>query len=134
MQDGCALCRSVPATAYGQVTEGIYRLPGGQIDQLLSLDRLSGLRVLVIDQRAPEKFSEAHCQSVRTWLERGGVVWVEGKGVESQLVAQVTPFDVRDYDYYKSGTGEKGGELVVRGSSPNLVIGDQPLTDGVQQL
>jgi hypothetical protein len=123
-----------PAVAAAQAADGVYRLPKDQVDQLLALDKLPGLRVLVIDQNVPTKFSEAHSQSVRTWLERGGVVWVEGKGVESQLVAQVAPFDVRDYEYQKSGKGGTGGELVVRGGSPNLVIGDHPLTNGVQQL
>jgi len=125
---------SRPTTALGQVIEGVYRLPSDRIDQLLSLDSLPGLRVLIIDESAPKKFSDAHSQAVRDWIERGGVVWAEGKGVETTLLSQIASIVVKNYDYHKSGTGKRGGELVVRGSSPNLVIGDHLLTEGVQQL
>ncbi|MSS72516.1 MAG: hypothetical protein EXS64_13635 [Candidatus Latescibacteria bacterium] len=125
---------SSPTTALGQVVEGAYRLPSDQIDQLLSLDGLPGLRVLIIDEDAPEKFSDAHSQSVKAWVERGGVVWAEGKGVETSLLSQIAPIVVKNYDYHKSGTGEKGGELVVRGGAPHLVISDHPLTEGVERL
>jgi hypothetical protein len=118
----------------GQVVVGTYRLPSDRIDQLLLLDDLPGLRVLIIDGSAPRKFSDAHVQALREWIGRGGVVWAEGDGVETTLISQISPVVVKDYVYRKSGTGKKGGELVVRGASPNLVISDHPLTAGVQQL
>jgi hypothetical protein len=120
--------------AVGQGAEGIYRLPSDQIDQLLSLDSIPGLRVLILDDSVPEKFSDAHTRFLRAWIERGGVVWAEGKGVESTFLSQISPIVVKRYEYHKSGTGQDGGELVVRGGSPNLVISDHPLTEGVQQL
>jgi hypothetical protein len=125
---------SRPSKAVGQGTEGIYRLPPDQIDQLLSLDSLPGLRVLIIDDSVPEKFSDAHTRFLRAWIARGGVVWAEGKGVESTFLSQISPIIAKGYEYHKSGTGKNGGELVVRGGSPNLVISDHPLTEGVQQL
>jgi len=125
---------SKSTTDLGLVAEGIYRLQPRRIDQLLLFDSLPGLRVLIIDESAPEKFSDSHIQALKEWIERGGVLWAEEKGVETRILAQIAPVVVRNYEYHKSGTGKKGGELVVRGGSPNLVIGDHPLTEGVQQL
>lgn len=127
---------AAPAAQAGlaEIDRGVYRLTFDHVDELLGLTRDEPLRVLVIDEKDPKKVSDAHIASTRDWVRSGGVVWAVGEGLESVLVRALAPFNVRKFDYKKTGTGKRGGELLVRGSSPRLEIHDVPLSEGVDEL
>lgn len=124
-------------TARADLTElqpGVYRLNFETIDDLLGLERNRSLRVVVVDDEDRKKVSDAHIQRTRDWVRAGGVVWAVEDGLESTLVKGLAPVSVAGFDYKKTGTGKRGGELIVRGVSPRLVIHDLPLTKGVKEL
>lgn len=117
-----------------QVDQGVYALPANNPDGTLALSGRQDVRVLVMGDVDPKSFSEVHIRSVADWVRSGGVLWIQGRDVESGLYNLVVPVKVEEFEYHKAPSGVRGGELIVRGSSPRLVIHDTPLTRGVQQL
>jgi len=67
-------------------------------------------------------------------VESGGVLWVAGDGLESSLAQTVAPFLFESFDFVRSSSGNRGGELIVKGLSPRMTITDHELTAGVSQL
>lgn len=125
---------SAPARGFDKLDDGIYRVDFKQIDDLLQLDTTSVIRVLVVDQRDPKASSGSLVAITRKWVEAGGVLWAVEDGLESIMVQQIARFNVSDFAFKKAGTNKTGGELVVRGASPKLLIRDHVLTAGVEQL
>lgn len=124
------------ATAGGltKVEPGVYRVDFDDVDELLGLAERSDVHLLIVEDEAPKRVSEAHVARVKDWVVRGGVLWAAEDGLKGVLVDKLVSPTVRRFDYKKAGTGKRGGELVVRGESPRLVIHDVPLTKGVEQL
>jgi hypothetical protein len=122
------------AVALEQVEEGIYRLDFSRVDDLLTVRNHPDLAVLILEEKDRKAVSDAHMKVLRGWVEAGGILWVAGDGLESALPQGIVPFRLDRFDYVKSSTGKRGGELVVRGISPRLVIADHPLTAGINQL
>jgi hypothetical protein len=125
---------AVPARGLERLDYGIYRVDFKQIDDLLRLDTTSVVRVLVVEERDPKVFSSAHVAITRKWIESGGVLWAVDDGLECTLTQQIARFNSADFAFKKAGSNKAGGELVVRGASPSLVIRDHALTAGVDQL
>lgn len=123
-----------PSSAIDEEQSGLYRLDPKKMDDILKLPKMEGVHVLLASKLRPKLISDAHIHILTEWIERGGILWLESESVESEVVRQIVPINVDDFKYTKSGTGKPGGELVVRGVSPRLVIGDHPLTEGVSQL
>ena len=110
------------------------RITFERIDELLALPQRADLELLVLEDTEPEAVSEAHITRLREWVEAGGVLWAAGEGLDSALVKELVPVTLNEFAFAKSSTGDPGGELVVKGVSPRLVIEDHPLTVGVTQL
>ena len=125
---------SAPARGLEQLDYGIYRLDFKQIDDLLQLDTTSVIRVLVVERQDSKAISGSHVAITRKWVESGGVLWAVGDGLRSTLAQQIARFTTSDFGFKKAGSTKTGGELVVRGASPKLVIRDHALTAGVDQL
>jgi hypothetical protein len=113
---------------------GVYTVGPGAVDQLLALQRYPDLRLLVL--REPfERVSDAHVLALREWVESGGVAWLEAPGVaEEDALQLLVSARVDDFDFRKTSTGGRGGELIVRGMSERLRIHDHPLTEDVDEL
>lgn len=124
---------STPARGLEKLDEGIYRVDFKQIDDLLQLDS-SAVRVLVVEGSYPKAISGSHVAITRKWVESGGVLWAVEDGLRSTLTQQIARFNSSDLAFKKDGSNKTGGELVVRGASPRLVIHDHALTAGVDQL
>lgn len=130
---------TTPTTGAGpvplaQVRPGVYRIPEGNADAVLALAQRPEVRVLVLGTIDPERVSDAHMTAIRDWVQQGGVLWVEGRAVESGALKLVLPVKVDTFTFRKTTTGSRAGELVVRGATPQMMIHDSPLTAGVSQL
>jgi hypothetical protein len=125
---------AAPARGFERLDYGVYRVDFNQIDDLLQLDSISVVRVLVVEQQDPKTSSGSLTAITRKWVEAGGVLWAAGDGLNSVLVQQIARFNSADFTFKKAGSNKAGGELVVRGASPRLVIHDHALTANVDQL
>jgi len=135
---GCAILLmsvAVPAFALEKVTDGVYALEPERMDDLLELETQPDLRVLLIGKTEPKATSEVHGAALRKWIESGGVAWVWGDAAESALIKKVDAnIRASNFEFKKSTTGKKGGELVAKGMSDKMIIHDTPLTEGVNEL
>jgi hypothetical protein len=133
---GCVLAMlgASPSAALEEISPGIYRIDGKTTDDLLSLQSRADLNVLVLEDNKTNSVSDAHLNLLRQWVESGGVLWVAGDGLESSLAQGVAPFRSAAFDYVRSSSGNRGGELIVKGLSPRMAIADHELTAGVSQL
>lgn len=124
-----------PSAAFERIESGIYRIDEKTTDGLLTLGDQADLNVLVLENEKVEKnISDAHKKLLRQWVESGGVLWVAGDGLENSLAQAVAPFRVEPFDFVKSSSGKRGGELIIKGLSPRMSITDHELTAGVSQL
>jgi hypothetical protein len=122
------------AIAFQQVTDGMFRLDFDRPDDLLLVRDIPDVHVLVLSAEHAETISDIHLQRLRDWIQGGGVLWVEGEGLDSGLVRALAPIKVHDFDFSKTTGENTGGELIVKGALPQHVIHDHPLTEGVKQL
>ena len=120
--------------AFESIDEGVYRIDSKTIDDLLTIPSHTDLDVLVLEDNETKSISDAHMSLLRQWVETGGVLWVAGDGLESSLAQTVAPFRLQSFDFVRSSSGNRGGELIVKGLSPRMTIGDHALTAGVSQL
>jgi hypothetical protein len=125
---------AAPAHSLDRLDDGVYRVDFKRIDDLLTLDTTSVVRVLVVEQRDPKTNSGSLTAITRKWVESGGVLWAAGDGLFSSLVRQIANFNSEDFTFKKAGSKKAGGELLVRGASPALVIHDHAITANVEQL
>ncbi len=123
-----------PSVAFEEIDPGIYRIDGKTIDDLLTIRSDADLKVLVLEDNNTKSISDAHMKLLREWVESGGVLWVAGDGLESSLAQTVAPFRFESFDFVRSSSGNRGGELIVKGLSPRMTIADHALTAGVSQL
>ena len=129
-----AMLGASPSSAFEEIDTGIYRIDWKTIDDLLTIGDRSDLNVLVLEDNKTKSISDAHMKVLREWVESGGVLWVAGDGLESSLAQTVTPFRSASFDFVRSSSGNRGGELIVKGLSPRMTIADHALTAGVSQL
>lgn len=120
--------------AMDMLSEGVYRVNFERVDELLELNATPGIRLLLLDGTKPKVVSDSHIKVLRNWVEAGGVLWVAGDGLDSVLAKNIAPYRVGRFGYKKASTDKRGGELVVKGVTPRLVIEDHAITDGVTQL
>ena len=123
-----------PSAAFEELGPGIYRIDWKAIDDLLTIRNRADLHVLVLEDNKTKSISDAHMKLLREWVESGGVLWVAGDGLESSLAQTVAPFRAESFDFVRSSSGNRGGELVVKGLSPRMTIADHALTADVSQL
>ncbi len=128
-----SLCAALPALAFQQVTEGTFRVDFQRPDDLLLLDDIAEVHVIVLSGEDASSLSQIHLMKLRDWIARGGVMWAEGRGLESGVVEAFIPVENRSFSFRKND-GEGAGELIVKGALPQHVIHDHPLTRGVEQL
>lgn len=136
---GCLVALMIlPANAVlamDMISEGVYRVNFERVDDLLELNATPGIRLLLLDDGTkPKLVSDSHIKVLRNWVEAGGVLWVAGDGLDSSLAKEIAPYRVGNFGYKKSSNDKRGGELIVKGVTPRLVIEDHPLTEGVSQL
>ena len=129
-----AMLGASPASAFEEIDTGIYRIDWKTIDDLLTIGNRSDLNVLVLEDNKSKSISDAHMKVLRGWVESGGVLWVAGDGLESSLAQTVAPFRSASFDFVRSSSGNRGGELIVKGLSPRMTIADHAFTAGVSQL
>ena len=130
-----AMLGASPSSAFEEIDAGIYRIDWKTIDDLLTIGSRADLNVLVLeDNKTTKSISDAHMKALRQWVESGGVLWVAGDGLESALAQTVAPFRSESFDFVRSSSGNRGGELIVKGLSPRMTIADHALTAGVSQL
>lgn len=122
------------ASALEQIQPGIYRSNWKAIDDLLTIDDHVDLSILVLEDNKTKHVSDAHMSTLRRWVQSGGILWVAGDGLESSLAQAVAPFRTSSFDFVRSTSGKRGGELIVRGLSPRMTISDHALTVDVKQL
>lgn len=122
------------AGALERVREGIYRYDSATPDDLLTLSENPDVRVLIVDDERPKVLTEAHLTLARDWVRSGGVLWAVADGLESAVTKRLAPFEVRDFDYRRPTDGKRGGDLILRGVSSRLKLGDGPLMRGVDRL
>ncbi|HEX5043694.1 MAG TPA: hypothetical protein VFV75_12360 [Candidatus Polarisedimenticolaceae bacterium] len=124
-----------PSPAFERIESGIYRIDGKTADGLLTLRDQPDLDVLVLESNKKQKnISDAHMKLLRQWVEAGGVLWVAGEGLENPLAQAVAPFRFESFDFVRSSSGKRGGELIVKGLSPRMSIADHEFTADVSQL
>lgn len=123
-----------PASAFEEIRPGVYRSDWRTIDDLLTIGDQAGLNVLVLEDRQTKHVSDAHMTALRQWVESGGVLWAAGDGLDSSLARAVAPFRTESFDFVRSSSGKRGGELIVKGLSPRMTIIDSPFTADVTQL
>lgn len=123
-----------PASAFEEIRPGVYRSDWRTIDDLLTIGDQAELNVLVLEDNKTKGVSDAHMTVLRRWVESGGVLWVAGDGLESSLAQAVAPFRTENFDFVRSTSGKRGGELIVKGLSPRMTIVDGPFTAEVNQL
>lgn len=128
-----SLCAALPALAFQQVTQGTFRVDFQSPDDLLLLDDIAEVHVIVLGGEDASSLSQIHLMKLRDWIARGGVMWAEGRGLESGVVEAFIPMEDRSFAFRKN-EGEGAGELIVKGALPQHVIHDHPLTRGVEQL
>ena len=133
---GCALTLlgAFSTAAFEVIDPGIYRIDWKTIDDLLTISGRDDLDVLVLEDNEMRDISDAHMKVLRQWVESGGVLWVAGDGLESSLAQTVAPFRFEAFDFVRSSSGRRGGELIVKGLSSRMTIADHELTAGVSQL
>ena len=129
-----ALLGASPSAAFEEIDSGISRIDWKTIDDLLTIRDRADLNVLVLEDHKTKSISDAHMKLLRQWVESGGVLWVAGDGLESSLAQTVAPFRFESFDFVRSSSGNRGGELIVKGLSPRMTIADHALTAGVSQL
>ena len=129
-----AMLGASPSAAFEEVSPGTYRIDKKTIDDLLTISSRPDLNVLLLEDGKMSNVSDAHMNLLRQWVESGGVLWVAGDGLESALAQTVAPFRVAPFDFVRSSSGKRGGELIVKGLSPRMTIADHALTTGVSQL
>ncbi len=130
-----AMLGASPSAAFEEIDPGIYRIDWKTIDDLLTIRSHADLNVLVLeDNKTTKSISDAHMKVLRQWVESGGVLWVAGEVLESSLAQTVAPFRFASFDFVRSSSGNRGGELIVKGLSPRMTIADHALTAGVSQL
>jgi len=129
-----AMLGASPSAAFEEIDPGIYRIDWKSIDDLLTIGSHDDLDVLVLEKNETKSISDAHMKLLRQWVESGGVLWVAGDGLESSLAQTVAPFRFESFDFVRSSSGNRGGELIVKGLSPRMTIADHALTAGVSQL
>ncbi len=117
-----------------EVDRGVYLLRSGSADALLSLGQRADVKVLRLGALDREHFSESHIARLRDWVNAGGTLWVEGRAADEQLLQPLLQVNVERFDFEKTATGDRGGELIVRNASPRIRIADDPLMTGVDQL
>ncbi len=123
-----------PLAAFDTIDQGIYRINGKTIDDLLTLRGRTDVNVLLLEEDKTKSISDIHMKLLRQWVESGGILWVTGDGLESSLAQTVAPFRAESFDFVGSSSGKRGGELIVKGLSPRMTISDHLITDGVDQL
>jgi hypothetical protein len=123
-----------PASAFEEIRPGVYRSDWRTIDDLLTIGDQAELSVLVLEDNKTKRVSDAHMTVLRQWVESGGVLWVAGDGLKSSLARAVAPFRTESFDFVRSTSGKRGGELIVKGLSPRMTIVDGPFTVEVSQL
>lgn len=123
-----------PASAFEEIRSGVYRSDWRTIDDLLTLRDQAKVSVLVLEDKKTKNVSDAHMRALRQWVESGGVLWVAGDGLESSLARAVARFRTEPFDFVRSTSGKRGGELIVKGLSPRMTIVDGPFTTEVSQL
>jgi hypothetical protein len=129
-----AMLGASPSSALEEIDAGIYRIDWKQIDDLLTISSRTDLNVLVLESDKTNDISDAHMKVFREWVESGGVLWVAGDGLENSLAQTVAPFRSESFNFVRSESGHRGGELIVKGLSPRMTIADHALTAGVNQL
>ena len=129
-----AMLGASPSAALEMIDRGIYRIDWKTIDDLLAIRSHADLNVLVLEDNKTKSISDAHMKLLRQWVESGGVLWVAGDGLESSLAQTVAPFRSESFDFVRSSSGNRGGELIVKGVSPRMTIADHALTNDVSQL
>jgi len=129
-----ALFGASPAAALEETAPGVYRIDGNAMDDLLTIESREDVKLLVLEDNKTKSISDAHMNVLRRWVESGGVLWVAGDGLDSSLAQTVAPFRVESFDFVRSSSGNRGGELIVKGLSPRMTIVDHELTAGVSQL
>jgi hypothetical protein len=132
----CALSMlgAPPSSALEQIEPGIFRVNWKTIDDLLTIDSQPDLNILLLEDNNTRDISDAHMSLLRQWVESGGFLWVAGDGLESSLAQAVAPFRSESFDFVRSSSGHRGGELIVKGLSPRMSIADHALTAGVSRL
>jgi hypothetical protein len=131
---GLAVLGATPKAALEEDEQGVYQIDAMAIDELLTIGSRSDVSVLVLEDKETKSISDAHMKVLRGWVEAGGVLWVAGDGLESSLAQTVAPFRWNAFDFVRSSSGNRGGELIVKGLSPRMTISDHVLTEGVSQL
>jgi hypothetical protein len=130
-----AMLGASPSAAFEKIDPGIYRIDWKTIDDLMTIRSHEDLNVIVLeDNKTTKSISDAHMKLLREWVESGGVLWVAGDGLESSLAQTVAPFRFEPFDFVRSSSGNRGGELIVKGLSPRMTIADHALTAGASQL
>ena len=129
-----AMLGASPSAGFEEIDPGIYRIDWKSIDDLLTISGHSDLDVLVLEDKNTKNISDAHMKLLRQWVESGGVLWVAGDGLESSLAQTIAPFRFESFDFVRSSSGNRGGELIVKGLSSRMTIADHELTTGVSQL
>jgi hypothetical protein len=130
-----AMLGAPPASAaFEEIDPGVYRIDSKTIDDLLDIRSHADVNVLILEDNATKDISDAHMKLLREWVDSGGVLWVAGDGLESSLAQTVAPFRFESFDFVRSSSGNRGGELIVKGLSPRMTIADHALTAGVSQL
>jgi len=120
--------------AFEEIRPGVYRSDWRTIDDLLTIGDQAELSVLILEDNKTKSISDAHMTALRQWVESGGVLWVAGDGLKSSLAQAVAPFQTESFDFVRSTSGKRGGELIVKGLSPRMTIVDGPFTAEVSQL
>jgi len=123
-----------PSSALEQVEPGVFRVNWKTIDDLLTIGSQPDLNILLLEDNNSRDISDAHMKLLRQWVESGGFLWVAGDGLKSSLAQAVAPFRSESFDFVRSSSGNRGGELVVKGLSPRMTIADHALTEGVSRL
>lgn len=129
-----ALLGSQPSAAFEQVGPGVYRIDGKRIDDLLNIRSQADLQVLMLEDNKAKSISDVHMTMLREWVDSGGVLWVAGEGLDSALAQTIAPFRSESFEFVRSSSGKRGGELIVKDVSPRMTIEDHVLTEGVSQL
>ena len=122
------------SSALEQIEPGLFRVNWKTIDDLLTIGSQPDLNVLLLEDNNTKNISDAHMSLLRQWVESGGFLWVAGDGLKSSLAQTVAPFRSESFDFVRSSSGNRGGELIVKGLSPRMTIADHELTAGVSRL
>jgi hypothetical protein len=125
---------AAPARALIQVSDGVWAIDPKHIDDVLNIRDRGDVGVLIVADKEPQNFSAPHLKAVRDWVDAGGVLWIQGRGLESTIARDLAQPKVASFDYTKPTTGKKGGELITRDDSTVATFADHPFLEGVQKL